>query len=265
MITSSTYTLIGTAKLEFLIHFTNCPGLDSTFNFVTSQENYDSIMSKTQMTSSWKDFFESAVDNTSTTSVGRKSVQQPQITSWFLHPLFIQSKALWELVCPNMTEEITNASILAFLTTNEMSLEFFNPYNLEEHLKQYWDRWAPHCPMIHKPSFDVQHVRSELLLVMIIAGALHSSDTQVVRHARSWLDVAERVIFQHPFLSGVKGHAWNEETEISPREELDMLQSALLISVLQNFEGSPESRKAIRQRQYNNVILVSISDFRIET
>lgn len=164
-----------------------------------------------------------------------------------------------------MTEEITNASILAFLTTNEMSLEFFNPYNLEEHLKQYWDRWAPHCPMIHKPSFDVQHVRSELLLVMIIAGALHSSDTQVVRHARSWLDVAERVIFQHPFLSGVKGHAWNEETEISPREELDMLQSALLISVLQNFEGSPESRKAIRQRQYNNVILVSISDFRIET
>ncbi|KIW38038.1 hypothetical protein, variant 4 [Exophiala oligosperma] len=260
MIPSSMYTFMGTAKLEFLVHFTIYPGIDSTFNFVTTQENCDTITAKARTTSTWNDFFESAVGSISTVSAMPKSVHKSQATSWFLHPLFMQSKALWELLYPNMTGEITDVSNLAFLDScdNTVALDFFSPYNLENYLEQYWDRWAPHCPMIHRPSFDVQHARSELLLVMVIAGALHSCDLEAVQRARSWLDVAEHVIFQHPFLSGVNARCpEHEEREISSREKLDMLQTALLISVLQNFEGSAESRKAIRQRQYNNVILAA--------
>jgi hypothetical protein len=180
---------------------------------------------------------------------------------WLSHPLFSRTKEIWDAlrqqVTPNRGGRTKDADSKA--RSDEECLEFFNPFNVEKFLNLFWNRWYSNCPIIHRPTFDALKAPMPLLLLVVLIGAFMSSDPQDKVTARRWLDPAEELVFQDEWLSGEAENWQNDDSNERLRSKLKTLQAALLICVLQNWEGTVAARRRVRQRQYASVIAVGRS------
>lgn len=244
--------------LEFLIHFTTSIGLDNSFNFTTTSENHQDVVSFTR-TASVYEHLDRVQAKATVPSVRSGTIEISEMMSWVSHPYLTLSKALWEMVdtFKRDSTNLINPNEVSFIQSDEY-VKLFAPYNVEYFLDLYWKKWAFNCPIIHEPSFDPSQVCPELLLVMVITGALLCPDEQIILSGRKCLDITERIIFQHPLFSSRANAEPGADNESSLHVDLDMLRSGLLVSVLQNWEGTHEARPRIRHDRYHSVIVVSI-------
>lgn len=242
---------------EFLLNFITCIGLDSSFNFTTADENHRNIVTFGQKETKCKQSepFISSIDD----YMESGSIQISQMMSWLSHPHFALSRALWDMIDTFKQDHSYLASSveMEIMQSNDY-VKLFAPRNMEYFLELYWSKWASNCPIIHEPSFDPLSVCPQLLLVMVITGALLCSNERTIQEARKWLDIAERIIFQHDLFSSRDSFVSNDDSEARLRVNLDILRSSLLVSVLQNWEGSQEAQWRIRHDRYQKVSLVSV-------
>jgi hypothetical protein len=184
-------------------------------------------------------------------------IEISRVMTWISHPLFQYSKAAWDVVQRGeRSKSYLSGTQVAPSISGNAYVEFFNPFNLETFLQLYWSRWSFNCPIIHKPSFDLTKVPTIMVFVIILIGALMSPNPEDSLNARMWLDIAEEAVFRHPILWGETQGPSEEGSEASLREKLNILQSAFLICVLQNWEGSDAARKRIRHQQFSAVVSV---------
>jgi hypothetical protein len=231
-------------SFEFLLHFTTCSGLNNTFNYLTSSDREDSGGSPIKSGT----FFINIKHSADLTSGTMK---------WIFHPLFSRAKEIWEALCYNAKEEQNIPGIWSIQDFfDEKCVQFFTPMNIERFLDYYWTKWHANCPVIHKASLDIAKIPMELFLVLALTGALMSPEPQDLVDARLWLDAAEHLVFRIPWLSGER-EMTEDEMESYHLEQLRALQSAMLICVLQVWEGTETAKKRIRQRRYNSVVHVS--------
>ena len=244
-------------SFDFILHFITSSGLDYSFNFTTSSEYGASISLDI-----WDSEQGSHVPNVVSYEgdprpVHENTIQIPKMMEWIAHPLFPKSKSVWEALHKlerAQQDDTTGRSRLSW--AGEACFKFFTPPNLERFLASYWRRWSFNCPIIHESSFERRSCRPELVMVMTLIGASMSSLTDVIEEARTWLDVAGELIFGHPVLSGREDNVGGSTQLYSEREKLELLQSSLLISVLQHWEGGETTRKRVRNLQYTAVTSV---------
>ncbi|KAL5093741.1 hypothetical protein Trisim1_010466 [Trichoderma cf. simile WF8] len=234
-------------EFEFLMNFISCDGLNQSFNFLTTPEkgsddwNLNDILSFHDLLGADYD-----VDSDSW-GVSEKPSQINKAVEWLFDPLLTQTKA----ICKKLLHSSDTDACLPKGVTQSLDecIEFFNPQSLRRLLDIYWKRWHSNCPIIHPSTFEASQAPTELIMVMALIGAFVSVDRQDAENARRWLDSTERLIFMLPWLS--------QEDDVSRKEfaltldtKLRLLQAAILISVLQTWEGTDSARKRIMKLRY---------------
>lgn len=249
-----------TTTFEFLDHLTRGSGLDDTFNCVTTKEFARNTWQDNSLDSLMPWEVPSSFDSSIAPVDGPMDpnmIEISQMMSWLSHPYMAHSKAIWDAIQQvERADADSSGTSAAKSTQGKGYIEFFNPFNLELFLYSYWNRWSFNCPIIHKSSFDLATAPSSLIFVLVLTGALMSTNPEHSSNAKLWLDAAEETVFRDPFLAGDSRGISEEDSEDSLQEKLRTLQGALLICVLQNWEGSNAARKRIRRQQYSAVVFV---------
>ncbi|RFU82006.1 zinc finger, c2h2 type domain containing [Trichoderma arundinaceum] len=240
---------------EFLLNFTTYDGLNNAFNFQTSSEkgsdtwHFDNLLTIDDLLDIDYSF------SSKRTKDSEKSSRASRTMEWLFDPLLPQTKAICEklLRLPGIDGTIADDHMQSL---DEQCLEFFNPLNLRRLLDTYWKRWHRNCPIIHPPSFNPSQAPTELVIAMALIGACVSTDPQDAKNARKWLDPAERLIFALPWLSREND---NNQIDLSLTRDVKLrfLQTAILICVLQTWEGSDKAKARVRKLRYPYVAQAS--------
>ncbi|KAL7931664.1 hypothetical protein V8C35DRAFT_329339 [Trichoderma chlorosporum] len=238
-------------RFEYILNFTSQEGI-GVFNFLTSAE---------KGTDNWH------LDNVFTIDdmlvfdyeAGSKQMQDLEEGSratttldWLFDSLLPQTQAICEMLLklPARFDALTLGDHDE--TLEQQCLDFFNPLNLRRFLDSYWKRWHRHCPIIHPSSFNPSQAPPELLLAMVLLGACFTKSPEDRQNARKWLEPAERLVFALPWLSrGTQGG--RADPVLTRYNKLRILQSAILVCVLQTWEGSDEAKERIRRLRYSYV------------
>ena len=249
-------------SFEFLLNFTTCSGLNDTFNFRTSDERrQNSILGISFLPVHDLEPASSHESHSVRKQSSDKSTRTIGISlmiEWISHPLFPQAKQIWEAMRASKlaAQKFVQAADVPS-GPEELYMEIFSPPNLQSFLDLFWTRWYSNCPFLHKPSFDISKAPMEMVLALCLTGAFMSSDQSDLANARHCLDTAESIIFRHPWISKQTRDSTETDHALPSRSKLKLLQSALLICVLQNWEGTNLSRQRIMQRRYASVVFVS--------
>ncbi|KAH8652731.1 hypothetical protein BGZ60DRAFT_533594 [Tricladium varicosporioides] len=136
---------------------------------------------------------------------------------------------------------------------NSRCLRFFSPPNLRKFINIFWDDWYPHCPIIHRPSFDLAEAPATLVVAMALIGSALSPHTTDLEMAREWFQPAEQIAFKDS-QDYWKGELSEKESWVSREIKPSGLQAALLICCLQNWEGDTEAKTRIRRYRYRDLV-----------
>lgn len=136
-------------------------------------------------------------------------------------------------------------------------LQFFAPAHLRRFLNLFWASWYPNCPIIHKPSFGTKPFSGVLFTTITVLGACLSSEKADIEFAKRLLDYVEEAVFASWSSSqgDMSRKTTSNLTNCPPRPQA--LQAMLLVCVLQNWEGSVESKRRIWYYRYPIVTKVS--------
>ena len=173
-------------------------------------------------------------------------------------PIFLRTRAIWLHLRESSLKVRPNTRVYSLEQPTDVSrsarcLEFFSPANLKSFIDIFWDDWYPHCPIIHRPSFNISRASDALLMVMALTGAALSPRRDDAELAREWFDSAEQFAFQE--LSGLNElEEDNVCNQHSMQTDLSTLQASFLMCCLQNWEGNKEAKTRIRRQRYSSLI-----------
>lgn len=129
----------------------------------------------------------------------------------------------------------------------------FTGTKIRENLELFWDRWHPHCPIIHRPTFELSTASPTLVMAMVLLGEFSSPGTSSRDQARALLDITEQFIFT----LDVFGQPDSAEPGAGcDRETLAALQAAYFICVMQKWEGKETARSRVRRQRFTTLIAV---------
>ncbi|KAH9204381.1 hypothetical protein DL95DRAFT_496564, partial [Leptodontidium sp. 2 PMI_412] len=106
-------------------------------------------------------------------------------------------------------------------------------------------------PIIHRPTFNCETVSLPLLLVIFLFGSLGCAPTDFTLSARKFFDVAEEYIFDHPTMQQL--HHGYTNWAVS-EAQIEVLQAALIIEIVQNGTNNVETRRRLRTRRHPRYI-----------
>lgn len=137
------------------------------------------------------------------------------------------------------------------------STAFFSSGNISRYAELFWDRWYRHCPIIHKPSFDLGGCSIMLLATIALVGACMSPLESDHQSAKRFLDVVEDVIFSQQLFS--EGSPVSKSLGNSQENygQVQILQATYFISVLQKWEGNNEAKLRIQQHRFTAFVAAS--------
>lgn len=115
-------------------------------------------------------------------------------------------------------------------------------------IQSYFDRWHPHCPILHQDTFDPQCVFPPLLAAVILMGAVYATEEDA-RAARLCFDDAEVYVFEHEeFQMLVNQAAEKRSSSIAP------LQAAFIMTILRHWDRPGDASRRIRLQKYPEII-----------
>ena len=249
--------------LRFLLNVVKDDGLNSVFNFdrlwrYRESQRHHGCARGDALT----EYSQSTVDNSLLPTNVTKYLHLNQTSNdlsythmaqWLADPLFSQSKGIWELLRAARSRNSRSASGQLSAEDGRL-LEFFGPAKLRIFLDLFWAGWFPHCPIIHKPTFDASKTPCALVASMAMIGACMSLGEDRAQ-AQKLLDTLEAVVFENALFQD------ELEEDESDEQLLQILQAGHFVCVLQNWEGNDKGKKRIRQQRFTSLVAVSPSSF----
>jgi hypothetical protein len=258
-------------SFDFLLNFTHQSGLKSVFNYKRCRlpptttdhafhqpSHHHGISSEAVLAG----IQESCGNLRTSGSSGMSShhdqhrVSVVRLIESFDDPLFVQTKAIWDSFRASRirSSKIALQSVDDTERTDERCLQFFCPENLRKFTHLFWDEWYPHCPILHKPTFDVVCAPVMLLVPMAIIGACMSPKVEGVDLAKEWLEFGEEIVFSSALLSAEPVERAASDTDIPP---LRIIQAAYITCILLNWEGNDTMKRRVRHHHFAAVVSVS--------
>ncbi|KAJ4345200.1 uncharacterized protein N0V89_011329 [Didymosphaeria variabile] len=173
------------------------------------------------------------------------------------HAQSVESVRIYELVT-----QLTNTFITlpkghhakASSSRIDQADTFFTVSNVTSFIQTYFHHFHPHFTIIHRPSFDLKTVSPRLLVAVCLAGSLYMSTLHDIGRGKSFLDLAEEFIFRDTLLRrAARGRPFNEGTNnvandsaVACASSLQTMQAALIIVLLQNWEGNLAAQRRAR-------------------
>ena len=128
----------------------------------------------------------------------------------------------------------------------------FEPVMATRLIESYFRKWHLHAPIIHQASFNADRVEPQLLLVLILMGAMFYA-----RHAAAlatdYLDVAEAFVFESSSFRIV----FEEQDAAQTQSIFELLQAALIVVIMQDRGHDLASRRRMRLHRFIDVVSVA--------
>ncbi|KAE8330279.1 hypothetical protein BDV39DRAFT_202084 [Aspergillus sergii] len=131
-----------------------------------------------------------------------------------------------------------------------LCLQFFHPRSIRRFLQLFWLLWYPHCPIVHRPTLRENEVSPVLLACMVIIGACVSPNAPDNEMAKLWFDRVEDIAFSLDT---------TDPQYLGRPEKLECLQAMYFVCLIQTWEGSPASKRRIRQSRFPSLLIVARS------
>ncbi|KAK2626116.1 hypothetical protein QTJ16_004378 [Diplocarpon rosae] len=124
----------------------------------------------------------------------------------------------------------------------------------------YFKHWHKHAPMVHEATFSPVSAALPLVLALMSIGGMYSKDAADVAQLRTLLDIIEVCIYQTPGIGDeydLPNRLYvKREDESSQQVQLEELQGAYLVIVLQHWTGNPTARTRVRQQRFPRVVQI---------
>lgn len=133
---------------------------------------------------------------------------------------------------------------------------FLTISNTRTFSQTYFHHFYSHCPILHRPSFNVETASLRLVLAVYLGGALFSSLDDLILMARSFLDLAEEYVFQDPYFDQLSKWDSQRDPVQDCESHIQAVQAALNIIFLQNWEGNDQARRRIRGERFSSIVSV---------
>ncbi|KAH7161065.1 hypothetical protein EDB81DRAFT_783785 [Dactylonectria macrodidyma] len=260
----STLTLNPGWAFPFLSRFTPSSGLLSCFECGTVSERQKLVQNHSDLYySSSGDFVASNViiSDTEASWTTPAALQRPNFSSEWIpisnNPLLKLTNEIVQRIKDITISKPRGTKVMIDWSPaiENICYNFFSPANVEKFLRLFWACWYPNCPIIHKPSFAAEASSPILVGSMVLVGACLSPDASDRTHATVWFNSMEEVAFNDDILhdeSIVLSGSMSNKTRICKR--LEAIQAAYLVCLLQNWEGSKDSKQRIRRHRYTTLI-----------
>jgi hypothetical protein len=141
--------------------------------------------------------------------------------------------------CPN--GRLENAAVL------------FNKADADRFIRHYFRDYCPNSPILYPGTFQGSLTSTVLLTVMVIIGALFSSNADDAEHARGVLDLVEAYVFSNEKFTRLLGEPAVHKG-VNDIEAWQALLAAFFITQIQLREGSLSKRKHARESRFEQVI-----------
>ncbi|KAF7554812.1 hypothetical protein G7Z17_g2665 [Cylindrodendrum hubeiense] len=125
----------------------------------------------------------------------------------------------------------------------------FTVDKVDDFVQAYFENWHPHCPMLHRPSFNLSTAFTPLITAVILVGAIYSS-TENAEAARACLNAAENYIFGHEAFRRILSPLSGKTCTLG----IEPLQAGFIISVPQHWDNHRDSRHRVRLHRYADLI-----------
>ncbi|PYH41922.1 uncharacterized protein BP01DRAFT_155230 [Aspergillus saccharolyticus JOP 1030-1] len=128
----------------------------------------------------------------------------------------------------------------------------FTASNLSTFISAYFQSLHWHLPIVHFPTFDPGNVSNSLLISIFLAGATYSTSQDGAILPSGLIDVAEEYIFRR--LATLSTASIHTSQPMQLGSELETVQAALIIEMLQFGQGDMQTRRRIRIARHPCVI-----------
>lgn len=143
----------------------------------------------------------------------------------------------------------------------------FVPSKIEKFINCYFESWHPHCPIVHRPSFNIERAPIPLLISMTLMGAMCSQKDLEVSSARVVLNLAELFLYGLEDISEefeiqqmLKFSTTSSQSRhpVTTYETFKNLQACYLMVVIQTWTGNALARKRVIETRFSTVIKVML-------
>lgn len=138
----------------------------------------------------------------------------------------------------------------------------FSPAQAIQSLMLYFDTWHRNCRIIHRPSFSTQSTSDELLISMIMLGAMYNPREEERERAAGVIDIVDEYIC-HQLTQSLDDlletitEANNMSALGADIHRFHLLQASFLVVVTQYWTGSIESKRKAATAHFDVVTKVS--------
>jgi hypothetical protein len=269
------------SKFDFLLNFTTTAGLRTVFNYphprrenstpanpsaqadalITTPE-WDALprgSGSTRMQHETDDRLQDGLQSYSLLVESQNSNSSnlgvENVVRWLDDPLFVRTQELWKLFRPHLSPLFNRSATLGGKCErfDGQCLNFLSPPKMKRLVELFFNQWYPHCPILHKPTFNPATVPALLLAPVILMGACMSDDDDERMQGRLYAEIVEKLVFSHPLLSLYSSRNVVDDKDLSP---VKVIQAAYLMCLLQNWEGDDAAKKRIRQYRFITLIAV---------
>ena len=170
-------------------------------------------------------------------------------------PVHLKAREIWDNFRPFIERNSTPTVLMTGI------VEFFSPEHLVSSLDLFWERWYPHCPIIHRPTFEISHCPVLLLSTMVLIGACTSPSLSYRNEAKDLLDMMEEIVFSNPmFLEQTTGTSIDEQSD---GQKVSVLQATYFMCIMQKWDGNDAAKLRIQRNRFTVFVAVSLSESKV--
>lgn len=133
--------------------------------------------------------------------------------------------------------------------SEEMRTILFTVPNLIDFSRLFFDHWHANCPILHQPTYNLEIVSLPLMFVVFLIGAAYSSPRDTASLAVTCGALCEEFVFENEELKSILRTERGDDST-----NLQIVQAAFLVSVLQNWQNGPLARRRMRNRRYCDIV-----------
>ncbi|KAJ5908070.1 hypothetical protein N7495_000752 [Penicillium taxi] len=134
--------------------------------------------------------------------------------------------------------------------------EFFSEDAVYNFIEAYFERTVrPRSRIVLKPYFDLATISTSLLLSIFLMGAICGTSDSTIQ-ALEYAEMAERVVFESPVLQALM-HRKQDDVESLQESEMELIQAAILIILIQISSPNTETRHRTRIQRYPALVSVA--------
>lgn len=135
---------------------------------------------------------------------------------------------------------------------------FISEQNIGNYIEAYFESTVrPRSRIVLKSTFCLESTSAPLLLTIFLMGATCGKDEDAKLHATAYADLVELVIFENPVFLQLVYSQDDTKGENLLDDEIQIIQAAILIMLIQLASPRPDARRRVRIQRYPALVSIA--------